>query len=116
MMSIADQNEDYEDDQSNAPLRASALLKAMGNKHRLMILCHLSETEACVSALEKVVGLSQSALSQHLAKLRNENLVKTRRHAQTIYYSLSGFVASEVIKALRNSACDPCKTSAEPQS
>lgn len=114
-MSVADQNEDYEDDQSNAPLRASALLKAMGNKHRLMILCHLSETEACVSALEKVVGLSQSALSQHLAKLRNENLVKTRRHAQTIYYSLSGFVASEVIKALRNSACDPCKTSAEPQ-
>lgn len=116
MSSIADQNEDYEDDQTNASIRASALLKAMGNKHRLMILCHLSETEACVSALEKVVGLSQSALSQHLAKLRNENLVKTRRHAQTIYYSLSGPVASEVIKALRSSACDPCQTTAEPQS
>jgi DNA-binding transcriptional ArsR family regulator len=115
MPSIADQNEDYEDDQANSALRASALLKAMGNKHRLMILCHLSETEACVSALEKVVGLSQSALSQHLAKLRHENLVKTRRHAQTIYYSLSGLVASEVIKTLRTSAYDPCKTSAEPQ-
>ncbi len=116
MPSIADQNDEYEEDQANAPQRASALLKAMGNKHRLMILCHLSETEACVSALERVVGLSQSALSQHLAKLRNENLVKTRRHAQTIYYSLSGDVASEVIKALRSSECDPCKSDPEPQS
>ena len=115
MQSIADQNEAHDNDQANAPLRASALLKAMGNKHRLMILCHLSETEACVSALEKVVGLSQSALSQHLAKLRNENLVKTRRHAQTIFYSLSGLVASEVIKALRSSECDPCQTTGEPQ-
>ncbi len=116
MPSIAHQNVDQKDDQTNAAQRTSALLKAMGNRHRLMILCHLSETESSASELEKVVGLSQSALSQHLAKLRHENLVKTRRHAQTIYYLLSGLVASEVIKALRTSAYDPCQTSAEPQS
>lgn len=81
--------------------RASAVLKAMGNAHRLKILCHLSRIESSVSELEKVTGLSQSALSQHLARLRQEDLVKTRRHAQTIYYSLEGDVARHVLKALR---------------
>ena len=81
--------------------RASAVLKAMGNAHRLKILCHLSRVESSVSELEKVTGLSQSALSQHLARLRQEKLVKTRRHAQTIYYSLEGDVAKQVLKALR---------------
>lgn len=83
--------------------RASAVLKAMGNAHRLKILCHLSRNEASVSELERVVGLSQSALSQHLAKLRQEKLVKTRRHAQTIYYSIDGDVAIHVLNALRTS-------------
>lgn len=82
--------------------RASAVLKAMGNTHRLTILCHLSRVEASVSELEKVTGLSQSALSQHLARLRHEGLVKTRRHAQAIYYSLEGEVATQVLKALRS--------------
>ncbi|WNJ98105.1 metalloregulator ArsR/SmtB family transcription factor [Thalassospiraceae bacterium LMO-JJ14] len=82
--------------------RASNVLKAMGNPHRLKILCHLSRGEASVSALEDVTGLSQSALSQHLARLRQEGLVKTRRHAQTIYYSLYGNVAMQVLKALRD--------------
>ncbi|MEX0694928.1 MAG: metalloregulator ArsR/SmtB family transcription factor [Rhodospirillales bacterium] len=81
--------------------RASAVLKAMGNSHRLKILCHLSRSEASVSELEGVVKLSQSALSQHLAKLRQEGLVKTRRHAQTVYYSLNGTVAQQILKALR---------------
>jgi len=81
--------------------RASNVLKAMGNPHRLKIVCHLSRDEASVSELEKVTGLSQSALSQHLAKLRQEGLVKTRRHAQAVYYSLEGTVAIEVLMALR---------------
>lgn len=81
--------------------RASAVLKAMANAHRLKILCHLSREEASVSELERVIGLSQSALSQHLAKLRQEDLVKTRRHAQTIYYSLEGNIATQVLKALQ---------------
>lgn len=81
--------------------RASGVLKAMGNPHRLKILCHLSRAEASVSELEQLTGLSQSALSQHLAKLRQEGLVKTRRHAQTIFYSLEGIVATQVLLALR---------------
>jgi DNA-binding transcriptional ArsR family regulator len=81
--------------------RASRLLKAMSNQHRLMILCQLSTgEEKCVGELERIVGLSQSALSQHLARLRRDELVKTRRSAQTIYYSLAGEEASTVIATL----------------
>lgn len=69
---------------------ASALLKAMGNDRRLAILCHLSQGEKTVGELERLVGLSQSALSQHLALLRAENLVTTRRQAQHIFYGLQG--------------------------
>jgi len=61
----------------------------MGNERRLAILCHLSEREHSVTELCDLVGLSQSALSQHLAKLRRENLVKTRRAAQTVFYSVA---------------------------
>lgn len=88
--------------------RASAVLKAMGNRHRLMILCHLKNGEASVSELEGIVDLSQSALSQHLAKLRNEHLVKTRRRAQTIYYSLAGHLAEHVLEALKSTVTDLC--------
>lgn len=90
--------------QANA-LRASTLLKAMSNQHRLMILCQLVPGEKCVSDLEEIIGLSQSALSQHLARLRRDTLVKTRREAQTIYYSLSGDEASAVIETLYSLYC-----------
>lgn len=90
--------------QSNA-LRASTLLKAMSNQHRLMILCQLVPGEKCVSDLEDIIGLSQSALSQHLARLRRDALVKTRREAQTIYYSLNGDEASAVIETLYSLYC-----------
>ena len=60
----------------------------MANSHRLLILCELNNGERTVSALEAVVPLSQSALSQHLAKLRDYGIVSTRREAQSIYYSL----------------------------
>jgi len=83
----------------NAP-RASAILKAMSNRHRLLILCQLVNGEKSVGQLEKFIGLSQSALSQHLARLRHEDLVKTRRQAQTIFYSLNGEEATSIIKAL----------------
>jgi ArsR family transcriptional regulator, virulence genes transcriptional regulator len=90
--------------------RASTLLKAMSNQHRLLILCQLVQEELCVSALEKAIGLSQSALSQHLARLRRDNLVKTRRDAQTIYYSLSGEEAQAVIETLYKLYCDNGET------
>ncbi|MBC8269704.1 MAG: helix-turn-helix transcriptional regulator [Rhodospirillaceae bacterium] len=95
---------DLERIQDNAR-RASTLLKSMSNQHRLMILCQLVPGEKCVGELEKIVGLSQSALSQHLARLRRDNLVSTRREAQTIHYSLSGEEASAVIETLYGLYC-----------
>ena len=95
---------DLEKIQANAK-RASILLKAMSNQHRLLILCQLVPSEKCVGELEKVVGLSQSALSQHLARLRRNELVSTRREAQTIYYSLAGEEASAVIETLYELYC-----------
>ena len=80
--------------------RASGLLRAMGNPHRLMILSQLIKAERSVGELERVVGLSQSALSQHLARLRRDRLVKTRRSAQTIFYSLAGNEAEMVLSTL----------------
>ena len=88
-------------------LRASTLLKAMSNQHRLMILCQLASGEKRVGELESLIGLSQSALSQHLARLRRDHLVQTRRSAQTIYYSLAGPEASSVIETLYGLYCGP---------
>ena len=85
--------------------RASALLKAMSNQSRLMILCQLHNGERSVGELEKIIGLSQSALSQHLARLRRDHLVTTRREAQTIYYSLNGDEAVRIIKTLYDLYC-----------
>ncbi|MFD2233542.1 ArsR/SmtB family transcription factor [Phaeospirillum tilakii] len=85
--------------------RASTLLKAMSNEHRLMILCQLLGGEKSVGELERVVGLSQSALSQHLARLRRDRLVQTRRQAQTIFYSLAGREAIAVIETLHGLYC-----------
>lgn len=79
---------------------ASDLLKAMANDNRLRILCLLDDTELSVTELNQRLSLSQSALSQHLAILRRENLVSTRRESQTIYYSLHGERARTLIEAL----------------
>ncbi|HOO51098.1 MAG TPA: metalloregulator ArsR/SmtB family transcription factor [Alphaproteobacteria bacterium] len=68
--------------------KAVTFLKALSNEKRLQILCKLLHQEMCVNEMEKQVNLSQSALSQHLAKLRASGLVKTRRSAQTIFYSV----------------------------
>ena len=82
--------------------QASSILKAMSNPHRLLVLCQLAGGEKSVGELEKIIGLSQSALSQHLARLRRQNLVKTRRQAQTIFYSLDGDEAARIIGALND--------------
>ena len=95
--------------QNNAR-RASTLLKAMSNQHRLMILCQLVPGEKSVGELERIIGLSQSALSQHLARLRRDQLVGTRRAAQTIYYSLNGEEASAVIETLYGLYCETAAT------
>lgn len=85
---------------------ASSLLKAMANDNRLRILCLLDGTELSVTELNQRLVLSQSALSQHLAILRRENLVTTRRESQTIYYSLQGERARTLIEALGSLALD----------
>lgn len=69
--------------------RAAAFLKAVANGNRLMILCEITAGERSVPSLEEIVPLTQSAWSQHLAKLREEGLVATRAEAQTIYYRLA---------------------------
>ena len=84
---------------------ACELLKAMANEWRLMILCHLSEGEKTVSELQALLGLSQSALSQHLAILRREKIVRSRKHAQSVSYSLAGDEASKVMESLHEVFC-----------
>jgi DNA-binding transcriptional ArsR family regulator len=84
---------------------ASSLLKAMSNEHRLTILCHLVDGEKTVRQLEELVGLRQTTLSQHLARLRYEGLVSTRREAQSIYYSLSSEQGSHLLAALHGLYC-----------
>ena len=93
-----------EDLKANAKL-AATMLKAIANESRLLILCNLEGTELSVTQLNDHLDLSQSALSQHLAVLRKDGLVKTRRESQTIYYSLSDARASKVIKTLHELYC-----------
>ncbi|MBT8087816.1 MAG: metalloregulator ArsR/SmtB family transcription factor [Gammaproteobacteria bacterium] len=84
---------------------AAGLMKALGNESRLMILCLLAEGERSVSDLNEMIPLSQSALSQQLARLRKQGLVKTRRESQAIFYSLASGPADQVINLLHNIYC-----------
>lgn len=84
---------------------AAGLMKALGNESRLMILCMLAEGERSVSDLNEAIPLSQSALSQQLARLRQQRLVKTRRESQTIFYSLANGPADRVINLLHDIYC-----------
>jgi ArsR family transcriptional regulator, virulence genes transcriptional regulator len=88
---------------------AALLLRTLANPNRLMILCALAESEFSVGELNGRVPLSQSALSQHLALLRNDGLVTTRRVAQSIYYSLCEGPALRVIRTLHDIYCDPAR-------
>jgi DNA-binding transcriptional ArsR family regulator len=85
--------------------RASALMKTLGHSGRLMILCNLAEGERSVGDLAEELGLSQSSLSQHLARMRSEDLVDTRREAQTVYYRLREGEVRSVIELLYNIYC-----------
>jgi DNA-binding transcriptional ArsR family regulator len=86
--------------------KAESLMKALSNKHRLMILCLLQQGELSVSALNELIPIPQSTLSQHLAWLRREKYVKTRREAQTIYYQLDDSNVTKVINVLHDIFCD----------
>lgn len=95
---------DFNAMQQNAT-EAVTLLKSLANESRLMILCVLTEGELSVGQLNRWIKLSQSALSQHLAVLREQGLVNTRRESQTIYYSLADSPAVNVIELLHEVYC-----------
>jgi len=84
---------------------AASFLKSLANEKRLLILCSLVDGELSVGQLNQSVDLSQSALSQHLAWLREANLVTTRREAQTIHYRLEGERALRMISVLKELFC-----------
>ncbi|MBS1183251.1 MAG: bigR 1 [Proteobacteria bacterium] len=88
---------------------AARLLSALGQTKRLMVLCRLVDREMSVGALAESVGLGQSALSQHLARLRDLGIVATRREAQTIYYRLASDNARRLIGVLYEIYCAPAE-------
>lgn len=94
--------------QSNAR-RAAGLLKAMSNPSRLVILCYLAEGERSVGQLADEVGLSQSGISQHLAVLRRESVVVTRRDKQTVFYSLASPDIVTLMHTLHQVFCKPAR-------
>jgi DNA-binding transcriptional ArsR family regulator len=86
---------------------ASDLLKALANRHRLLILCRLIEDECSVGDLAGFLGIRDSTVSQHLSLLRREGIVRTRREGQTIWYSISSAPARTIVDALYGAFCAP---------
>ncbi len=89
--------------------QASELLKALSNRHRLLIICQLIDGERSVGELAQFLDLRDSTVSQHLALLRKDGLVSARRDAQTIYYSIASEPARAVLKTLYQVYCAPPK-------
>ena len=87
--------------------QASDLLKALSNRHRLLIICQLIDGEHSVGELAEFLNLRDSTVSQHLALLRKDGLVTARRDAQTIYYSITSEPAREILKTLYQVFCTP---------
>jgi DNA-binding transcriptional ArsR family regulator len=90
---------------ANSAREASRFLKALANENRLMLLCILSEGEYSVTELEDILGLRQPTLSQQLARLREDNLVTTRRDGKAIFYSLSSEEARDVMDVVYKHFC-----------
>jgi len=92
--------------------QASTLLKALSNRHRLLIICQLIDGERSVGELAEFLGLRDSTVSQHLALLRKDGLVAARRDAQTIFYSIASEPARDILKTLYQAYCTPKTRSA----
>jgi ArsR family transcriptional regulator len=97
-------------DMDEAAATAAALLKALANKDRLLILCHLAAGEKNVTELQEILGLRQPTLSQQLSRLRYEGLVDFRRHGKSIHYRLASDEAAKVIEVLYELYCAPAST------
>jgi len=87
--------------------RASEMLRALGSRHRLMILCQLIDGERSVGQLAGLLGIRDSGVSQHLALLRKDSLVAARRDGQTIWYSIASEEARTLLEALYRVYCEP---------
>lgn len=94
-------------DMTSRAAEAAAYLKTLAHEGRLMILCHLGTGEKSVGELENLLDIRQAAVSQMLARLRDEGLVATRRDGKTIYYSLSDSNTEQVIGLLYSLFCSP---------
>ena len=105
MSSKTKQREDSADDMLEQREHVAQMLKIIAHESRLMILCMLVKNEMTVSQINEFVDLSQSALSQHLAVLRQSNLVETRRESQTIYYKLVDKDLSHIVTSLHDVFC-----------
>ena len=92
-----------------AALQACALLKALANPDRMMLLCQLTQGEHCVSELEELLGIEQPTLSQQLGVLREEKLVSTRREGKQIFYSIASAEAIAVLQVLYDLYCNPSR-------
>ncbi|SHG88363.1 ArsR/SmtB family transcription factor [Marivita hallyeonensis] len=104
MSDVAMHSSPAQDMATNAA-HATAFLKTLAHEGRLMILCHLGTGEKSVGELESLLGIRQAAVSQMLARLRDESLVKTRREGKTIYYSLSDTNTERMIDLLYDMFC-----------
>lgn len=91
----------------NSAHDATRFLKAMANRNRLMILCNLIDGEKSVSALERALGLRQPTMSQQLARLRQAQLVSTRRDSKSVYYSIVDRDIADVLQVLYGKFCRP---------
>lgn len=89
--------------------KASDFLKSLANPNRLRILCLIMEGERPVGELAEAIGINQSATSQHLALMRREGLVKSRREGQTIYYQLADKNVGRTLKLLSDLFCPPAR-------
>jgi ArsR family transcriptional regulator, virulence genes transcriptional regulator len=87
--------------------QASALLKALANRHRLIVICQLIEKERSVGELAALLKIRHSTVSQHLALLRKDGLVAARRDGQTIWYSIGSAPARELVRTLYRVYCAP---------
>lgn len=95
--------------------QASELLRSLGNRHRLLILCQLVEGEKSVGEMAEFLAIRDSTVSQHLQLLRKDGLVKTRREGQTIWYSIDSEPAARILQTLFAIYCIPsrlCETAA----
>jgi len=92
--------------------QAAKLLRALANERRLMILCQLADGERSVGQIQPLVGLSQSALSQHLAVLREEGIVASRREATSLWYRIADPAALKVVGTLAEIFCPPVENAA----